>query len=364
MSFSKRDTNAMKGIAILLMIVHHCFMAKSRYEGIDINFFPFNENRVVEFAMFGKACVGIFAFLSAYGMTQTFKSKFKDGKEITSRDSVNFSVSRYIKMWGGYFCIFVTCILITALVQPEKLEIYKGSEGLFNFVINLLGLSHIFKSDTLVGTWWYISFATLIIFLFPIFMRVYRKFGFILCILSIIIPRCLNVIPNDFTKWLLAVALGIYFSDKNLLVRLKEWIPFQKKWGEILKFLVMTGILLVLYKMRISDWQKNYSDIFESIIPVFLVCYCYNYVLNWKYLNKVLEFFGIHSMNIFLFHTFIRIKWMNMYEVAGPYAIAVVLCVFVPSLLVSIIIEFIKEKINYEKGILKIKDGVLKILQV
>lgn len=364
MRFSKSDTNAMKGIAILLMMIHHCFREKSLYAGIDVNFLPFNESHVMGVAIFGKACVGIFAFLSAYGLTQSFKLKFKDKKNISSKECVEFSVSRYIKMWGGYFCIFLLCILITGIIQPEKMSVYKGYKGLFNFIINMLGLSHIFKSYTLIGTWWYISFATLVIFLFPILMKIYQKYGIILCVLAIIVPRCLGVMPNDFTKWMLAITLGIYFSDRDLLVYLKEWIPFGNKQGALLKFLAMTSILFVLYKMRVSTWQKNYSDIFESVIPVFLVCYCYTYILNWKYINKMLEFFGVHSMNIFLFHSFIRFKWMNIYEIAGPYAIVIVLGVFVPSLIVSIIIEFVKSRLKYEKGISKITNRVLKIIQI
>ena len=37
-SFSKKDTAAIKGIAILIMMLHHCFMQEKRFEGFTISF--------------------------------------------------------------------------------------------------------------------------------------------------------------------------------------------------------------------------------------------------------------------------------------------------------------------------------------
>ncbi|MCD7820831.1 MAG: hypothetical protein LUG64_01280 [Clostridiales bacterium] len=38
--FSVRDTNVVKGVAIILLLFHHCFLSASRFEGYDISFFP------------------------------------------------------------------------------------------------------------------------------------------------------------------------------------------------------------------------------------------------------------------------------------------------------------------------------------
>ena len=62
---TKTISEKIKGIAILLMIAHHLFMV-----GSGKNFIPLNSWIPVElfFSVTGKICVGLFAFVSGYGL--------------------------------------------------------------------------------------------------------------------------------------------------------------------------------------------------------------------------------------------------------------------------------------------------------
>ena len=44
--FTKYETNIIKGIAILMMLLHHCFTSPERYKGYQIIFSPFQENTI------------------------------------------------------------------------------------------------------------------------------------------------------------------------------------------------------------------------------------------------------------------------------------------------------------------------------
>ena len=50
-AFMKEDAAALKGIAILMMMLHHCFRDASLYDGYVISFAPFPEQTVVRFAL-------------------------------------------------------------------------------------------------------------------------------------------------------------------------------------------------------------------------------------------------------------------------------------------------------------------------
>lgn len=41
-SFSKRDSMCMKGIAILIMMFHHCYRSKDRFEKYIVDFWTFD----------------------------------------------------------------------------------------------------------------------------------------------------------------------------------------------------------------------------------------------------------------------------------------------------------------------------------
>ncbi len=71
--FTKDDTLKVKGVAIILMLFHHCFLNAARYEGQIVSFSPFNEADVNYWCLFFKICVPIFVFLSAYGITISYK---------------------------------------------------------------------------------------------------------------------------------------------------------------------------------------------------------------------------------------------------------------------------------------------------
>ena len=72
--FDREASVALKGIAIVMMVLHHCFRVAKLYEGYEVSFFPFGEQQIVNVAFACKICVSVFAFISGYGLESVSKS--------------------------------------------------------------------------------------------------------------------------------------------------------------------------------------------------------------------------------------------------------------------------------------------------
>ena len=100
------------------------YLAPERYEGATLDFSPFAESDVNTFANFFKICVGIYVFLSAYGLTCSYK-KWNGG------DS-RFVAYRYFKMMMEFFFIYVLSIIVSLFVNSSwNVENVYGKGGMF-----------------------------------------------------------------------------------------------------------------------------------------------------------------------------------------------------------------------------------------
>ena len=81
MKFSKDDTLCMKGIAILILFFHHNYLGPDRWLNSPISFYPFSQSQIMYIAKFLKICVGIFVFLTGYGMLASVKTKSLDDRQ-------------------------------------------------------------------------------------------------------------------------------------------------------------------------------------------------------------------------------------------------------------------------------------------
>ena len=74
--FSKKDTNIVKGVAIIAMLFHHCYVTNINFKAHGVSFAPLSKGTVVTLSLWAKVCVGIFVFLSAYGITISLKKLY------------------------------------------------------------------------------------------------------------------------------------------------------------------------------------------------------------------------------------------------------------------------------------------------
>ena len=80
---TREESSAIKGVAILLMIFHHCFRTEKKFAAYSPIFTAFfTESRVISLAKWAKICVPLFAFVSGYGLLYGYrKLKGKEKRE-------------------------------------------------------------------------------------------------------------------------------------------------------------------------------------------------------------------------------------------------------------------------------------------
>lgn len=80
MEFNANKTNMVKSIAIILMLMYHlfgCSVTFCEQYGTYSKLFAWDS--IYSFSMAAKICVGIFVFLTAYGITKSFNVRFSGG---------------------------------------------------------------------------------------------------------------------------------------------------------------------------------------------------------------------------------------------------------------------------------------------
>lgn len=377
MTFSKDDTLAVKGIAIILMIQHHNFLSADRFVGYSVDFFPFSQEFIVTLSNFFKICVGMYVFLSGYGLAMSMK-KYGNDYTLTGKQYKEYTYIRLMKLMTGYWFIFILSQIVCAVTVQRQAVVYFNEgilRGIYRFFIDFSGLAHLFGTGTLNGTWWYMSLAIFIIIAVPFIAHINKKYGMLLTIaVCVLVPRIILFgidvemgTENNIMRWFLAVALGVIFAQYDVLARMKAFmITKNKVLNKLIKFVAATAILIVFYVLRnryagnTSDYTYEFRD---NIVPVFVIYYCYEFITDIPILRTVLIFLGKHSMNIFLMHTFIRHYLLEEFVYSFRHFALITLVVLIMSLAVSIIIELMKKHLGYNKLVSKVTDKLMYIIK-
>lgn len=177
-AFTKEDSVKIKGIAIILMLIHHCFLNADRYKGQEVIFAPFSEAVWNEWGLYFKICVALFVFTSAYGLTISFKNVNSDFN-MPREKVVRIITARYIKLISAYMFVFMMLQLYSLVMQKGRYAYIYGSKptGIIYMLIDMLGLADIIGTPTFIATFWYMGFAQMIIFGMPLFIAVYKRGG-------------------------------------------------------------------------------------------------------------------------------------------------------------------------------------------
>lgn len=355
MSFSKRDTLAIKGLAILFMFAYHCFSTYDRMLGMNVSFFPFSEKFGMYLADQLNICVPIFLFLSVYGMTISVKKEHSDLK-MNSIECTTFVCDRYIKLMSSFWIPLLFCEIGSLFLNPSSFFAYGKSlnQIIASLSVELLGISEFFSIPKHVGTWWYVSLAILTIFLLPVLWNIYRRFGgFILLGIFLLIPPVLVDTDERIFHYLLCIPLAICCANSGWLERYKSW-SWNKSliFGKILKFVVTSMLLIVVAYVRKSNWGIRYMEYPLVTLMAFLVILLvYSFLECFPLIQAVLIYLGKHSGDMFYIHTFFRDIWFGewLYSFNNAFLIEAVLVL--ATLFSSHVMDLFRKLIKYERFI-------------
>lgn len=373
MKFTKEHTMQMKGIAIIILLFHHCFLNAQRWATVPyeklattkgwgyypISFAPFSSHTIQYLASFSKICVAMFVFMTGYGMWVSYESQ----KKKTTMS--NYIKKRMVTLMTGFLIIFVVTEIL-AIPTGRFIEVYGHDfRSVVYMIIDALGLAKLLGTPLFCLTWWYMSLAIVLIMIFPFVHSIMEKYQWVVVVASIIVPRaCGFGQSTDLFRYLLAYTLGMYFAQHDLLARIKEKFMEQNVAGKLLSLIVSLIGLAVIIKCRQNAWIGwKYLDFWDGFAAMYVIIISYIYILNGKWIVKGLGFLGKHSMNIFLIHSFYRDVFFHEFTYSFYYAWLDYIVLMAISLVTSIVLEWFKKLIRYEKFIdwvkrLVIKEGV------
>ncbi len=162
----KEDSAALKGIAILMMVFHHCYRTEKKFAGYEILFTPFTAENVIHLALYMKICVCIFAFVSGYGLMYGYLRNQNPDNRIS--DSA-FVKRHLFSTCSGYWFLVVPAYLVYGVRNGFSYGKWGTTlwEKIAGILTDALGLSEILGTKSVNGAWWYMGAAITFIILVP-----------------------------------------------------------------------------------------------------------------------------------------------------------------------------------------------------
>lgn len=343
--FTKQDTNRIKGIAILMMLMHHCFVGAYMYDGYNISFWPFSENFINNFSWYGKLCVSMFAFCSGYGLYKSFQNQSSISAWIRSR------------MWSvykNYWLIFVVSAIISLLISGLPLIAYYQNGifiGHFNLLMDFMGLSSFLGTPSLNGAWWYLSVLISTILLMPIFVTCLNKFHYWSFGLIIILPRILGVtFQGNNAPWsfMFITLLGVCFAMFNLFERISnlQIISKSSMLNDGLYFIIGCAFVAWSYIIYTTLPVETFYEINYGIVPLILIIFLWHSVIHIPFIETVLEKIGKRSGDIFYTHIFFRSFYATDFIFNQKHFLISIVVLLTLSIMASIVLDIIRKALK------------------
>ena len=346
--FTKKNTLAVKGIAISFLLFYHCFSNISRMGGAEVSFWPLSQEMAIQISRWMVQCVGMFAFLSVYGLTLSMKTKYPE-YDFDGHTATLFVLKRYVKLVLTFLIPFFFCTGVTFLTDTSR---YGGSlwENIISVVMDFFGVGHLFGTQMLVNTWWFLSLEILLIVFMPFVLRFYKKYSWLIVIMFLLPGSLLIEKHVHLTKYLFVVPFAVCFADQHVLERLKEYkIVKNQIFNKLLKFIISTVMILAMLKVWDTEWGiERFEFMLNGLIPVFFIYWAYEFILDIPIIRHILEFLGKHSANVFYIHTFIRVLWLKKVTYSFGNALLIWLFLMGSSIAISVALELFKKLIHYD----------------
>lgn len=341
-AFSKEHTLITKGILTIILLTHHVFYP-DYITGYGINTILGDVKLVNRIMLYLKICIAGFAFLTAFGLTRIFKGQ-KDG---SNKNFFRIVVKRLAKLELIVIIVYLLAILYRCLViaQPLK-DLYMAEQQslpmmLLYMCLDMFGLAHYTHTPMLNMTWWYLSYAILLIVAMPFIYKAYEKFRYLLLPVGCLLPLSLTDSDSSFLALLPVVLLGTAFSYENWFEKLRE----SRTKSNIVIRLALSFALLYLGYLINTYIHGAFCYIVVPVIP-YLAYECLSYLPVVRFW---LKYIGKHSTNIFLTHTFIYFYYYPdfIYSFRSTWYVLPVFTAV--SLAVSIAVEAIKKFSGYNR---------------
>lgn len=336
--FSKQQSLQIKGGAIMLLLFHHLFYTANRFEPFGVTPWFLSKEDLIIIATAARVCVWIFVFASAYGITTLFERKAPE------KSIGRFVFERWFSlMKGGYWLIYPLAFVILTIAGKDVFSLYNNN--LLCVLVDWSGWSDFFKSPTLMGGWWYMCFAQILVIIMPVCIWLCKKWNYLM------IPLLLFVTQYIDSSGIVSSYGGVYLSYLPAVILGILCVHNSHDWEKLLSKKIRAGIiagvlfvmlLVVRYYLSLETFPYNSRHLqwFLAGFAALAFSICISRLFSGKS-AVILTFFGKHSGNMFLIHVlFIH----NVPQMIFKTKIVLFswCTLFLISLLFSILIEKIK----------------------
>ena len=353
-TFSKRDTNVLKGIAIMLLLFHHIFYDTwaSGIPSPQIFLLPSVTSILTRY---GACSIFIFALLSGYGIEASMEKDMSMSRVTVRRETV--LLGTFVPVYfAGLIAVMIGAHSITApLINAygeNKLQI------LINMILDMFGLSNLAGLNMLNPTWWYMGAAHLIIFCTPLAVILffaldkYRASGGLLIFLWLYAAFHNEGFIYIFQYCMVAAVTGAYLRKERVIEKISRCFASVK--GRILEAVLIVLSILV-YHAAYQYGGLNTYFITAVFAPVSMVV-VYDYVSKIRYLRTVLEVLGENSAIMYMSHTFfLDIEPLRAFSYQFKYAFMTYLFILIADLGFSVGLKKLMDVSGYNKLLSRIQ---------
>ncbi len=351
--FEKRDTLAVKGVAILSLLFYHLFESEELLVTLNVNHAPFSREVFLILSGFGNICVAVFVFLSAYGITKGLMADEEESAYTLSK-SLRKAGKRCLKLVLGFAALYVS-VNVLWFSRFDYGKLYgEGWQGGVFALIDMFGLAQIFGTPTLNMTWWYMKLAILIIFLVPLVYLPVKKAGKYLIVPALLLPSVFQM-DADTQRYYFVMLFGAVAASERWLEKLLS-LKIKKYWKFLPGLLIL--VLSVLFRQNFMV-HTYFLWIVDAPIAFCLCWFIAEFLAGIPGLSRALVFLGKYSMNMFLVHTFFYMSLFRGFIYSFHYAGVIFLVLTAVSLAYSVVLELVKSGVRllYDKLFLKLHDA-------
>lgn len=312
-NFTREDTKAVKGVAVLMMLMHHLFSYPDRiaYPGLITLSSYIGFDLIKYIGLFGQSCVSIFTLIGGYGIYRNFQS---------GKLSVKTKIKQlYFEYWK-VFAVFVPIGFLFFSDQPQYCKSETVCNRFSDFSITDLFLNVIGVKSSYNNEWWFLITYVFCLLLFPLISKIISKCSFKLNVILIVILSFISIFS---TRTLYGITINDYMLINNpfyysILIQTPPYLCvfvtgcLLAKEDLVNKFLKSANkksrislclsplIIIAAFWARLKWGIAEFDSLFVSIMMIGIILLLKSAPKTSRLFSKV----GRYSTTIWLTHSF------------------------------------------------------------
>lgn len=325
--FGIRESTVIKGVAVLLLLIHHVFNSKYSYTSI------IPEDIMLNIVSLAKICVAMFFIISGYGM---FKSYVKCKEEGCS--DLKFIYKHIVNVLLTFWLIYLIFVPLGVLFDRSPSFVY-GDHIFINFLIDFGGGANILGTPSMNNTWWYLDFTIIFYLISPILFKtvIYLNRKSVFCFSALAFFSLFFYGFRGIVIYFIPYFLGVITSQFDIFEKMNT---FKNN-----KFILMTFTIIMIFVIWIRQcFLLNDAKFYKLdwIIAFILIYLIFHFIKKEGNTFKLLYGLGKHSAYIFYFHSFIY----SYYFCDMLYSLRYASLIYIIMLLACISISFLIMRIH------------------